>query len=405
MYKVTFVLLLFISCFSGHILFKPQVSIYLALLFFLNKYDKDYSKKRILLVSNMYPSKKNKHYGSFVKNVYNLLKEDNFIINKNTITKHSNKFVKLLAYIKLHLITIIDGTIGCYDYIYIHFVSHSSLGGVIVKKIKPNIKLILNPHGNDIVPDFDFEEKNVKRSKKYLKEADTIVVPSRYFATVVKENYKIKEDKIFIYPSGGVNTTKFKKIDKDTAKNNCGLDKKKSYIGFVSRFEKDKGYDTFVEAINILVNEENITKYHFVMVGSGSEEEILQKLIKKYKIGKYITIKNMVTQDELVNIYNSLDIFVLPTFRKSDSLTLVGLEAMACEIPVIVANNYGPTDYVKDGVNGYFFEPKSSRDLVDKIVKVSMSKSLNKIVKEGRKTAILYDAENTKNRIIEVFSD
>ena len=114
--------MILISCFSGHILFKPQVSIYLALLFFLNKYDENYNKKRILLVSNMYPSKKNKHYGSFVKNVYNLLKDNNFIINKITMDKHSNKIIKLLAYLKLHLKTIIYGTLGCYDYIYVHFI-------------------------------------------------------------------------------------------------------------------------------------------------------------------------------------------------------------------------------------------------------------------------------------------
>ncbi len=404
-YKVTFLLMVFISFFSGHILFKPQVSIYLALLFFLNKYDKDYNKKRILLVSNMYPSNKNKHYGSFVKNVYNLLKNDDFIIAKNTITKHNNKFTKLLAYIKLYLVTIIEGVIGCYDYIYIHFVSHSSPGGIIVKKIKPNIKLILNAHGNDVVADFDFEKKNVKRSKKYLQQADMVVVPSNYFASVMKKDYKIKENKIFIYPSGGVNTTKFKKNDMTESKKACGLDKNKSYIGFVSRFEKDKGHDTFVEAINILVNEKKITKYNYVMVGNGKEEKKLLNLIKKYKLNKYITIRNMVTQDELVNIYNSLDLFVLPTFRKSDSLTLVGLEAMACEVPLIVANNYGPTDYVKDGVNGFFFTPQDAKDLVDKIIKVSKSKSLNKVNKEARKTAIEYDAENTKERIKRVFSD
>ena len=53
-------------------------------------------------------------------------------------------------------------------------------------------------------------------------------------------------------------------------------------------------------------------------------------------------------QEYLVNIYNSLDIFVFPTYRKSESLGLVGLEAMACETLVIASNNYGPTDYIKD---------------------------------------------------------
>ena len=403
MYKVIFCLMLFISCFSGHILFKPQVSIYLSLLFFLNKYDKDYKKKRILLVSNMYPSSKNKHYGSFVKNVYNLLNDNDYIMSKCTITKHNNKIIKLLAYVKLYSLTILKGVFGCYDYIYIHFVSHSSLGGIIVKKIKPNIKLVLNAHGNDIVADYDFEEKNILRSKKYLKEADIVVVPSNYFAKVVKNTYKIDSKKIFIYPSGGVDTQKFKAIPSIQAKEKSGLDIKNSYIGYISRIEKNKGYDTFVKAINELVNIKKIKKYKYIIVGSGLENDKLINLITKYKLEKYIEIKNFLSQDELVYIYNSLDIFIFPTYRKSDSLGLVGLEAMACEVPLIAANNYGPTDYVKDEINGFFFKPKDYKDLVSQIIKVSNLKNKKDLLKEERKTALEYDVNSTKSKIIEVF--
>ncbi len=402
-YKNIFLFLLFISCFSGHILFKPQVSIYLALLFFLNKYDRDYNKKRILLVSNMYPSTKNKHYGSFVKNVYYLLLDNNYIVTKNTMSKHENKIIKLLAYIKLHTITILRGLFGSYDYVYVHFISHSSLGGIIVKKLKPSIKLVLNAHGNDVVADYDFEEKNINRSRKYLKYADTVIVPSNYFAIIVNKEYKVSNDKIFIYPSGGINSSKFISIDKELAKEKANLDKNYSYIGYISRFEKNKGYDTLIKSINELKSNKKFNKYKYIMVGTGSEEDQLLKLIKKNKLEDLVIIRNMVTQDDLVYIYNSLDIFVFPTYRKSESLGLVGLEAMACQIPVIAANNYGPTDYVKDGVNGFLFKPKDYKELTKTIVKVTNEKDIDRIIEEARKTALEYDIEKTKENILKVF--
>ena len=405
MYKITFILMILISCFSGHILFKPQVSIYLALLFFLNKYDENYYKKRILLVSNMYPSKKNKHYGSFVKNVYNLLKDNNFIINKITMNKHSNKIIKLLAYLKLHLKTIIYGTLGCYDYIYVHFISHSSLGAVIVKKLKPNIKLVLNAHGNDVVADYDFEEKNILRSKKYLKEADLVIVPSKYYKKVMINNYDIDEDLIKIYPSGGVNTKLFIPKDKIEAKKGANLDPDMNYIGYISRIEKNKGYDTFIEAINELNNKKLVSNTKFIIVGKGDEEPILNELIEKYKLNDLIIKKDMVLQKELVDIYNSLDLFIFPTYRKSESLGLVGLEAMSCKIPVLAAENYGPTDYIVNNKNGFFFKPQDSKTLSKKIISILKRKDLNTILDNARLKAIEYDVENTKNEIISIFNN
>lgn len=398
-YKFSFILLLIISFFSGHILFKPQVSIYLALLFFLNKYDEDYNKKRILLVSNMYPTRRNKHYGSFVKNVYNLLVINNIIVDKITIDKYHNKIMKLLSYIKLHSLTILYGIFNHYDYIYVHFISHSSTGAVIVKKIKPNIKLVLNAHGNDIVPDIKIDEKNVIRSKKYLRYADTVVVPSNYFKNVLIKEYKVNKDIIFIYPSGGVDTNMFIPIDKKEAKKQAWLDEKTKYIGYISRIENNKGYDTFIKMINELKNE----KYKFIILGKGDEEPNMLELIRKYKIEDKITRLDMIPQKDLVYVYNSLELFIFPTYRKSESLGLVGLEAMSCKVPVIAANNYGPTDYIEDNINGFYFKPKDYKDLAKRVKEVLKKKDINKILDNARKTAIKYDINNTKNRILEVF--
>ena len=115
----------------------------------------------------------------------------------------------------------------------------------------------------------------------------------------------------------------------------------------------------------------------------------------------------MVSQDELVSIYNSLDIFVFPTYRKSESLGLVGLEAMACEVLVIASKNYGPTDYVVDNKNGKFFKPKDHKDLADKIIamkKMNNEEKNNRKIK-ARETAIKYDTKNTKELILKVFKE
>lgn len=53
----------------------------------------------------------------------------------------------------------------------------------------------------------------------------------------------------------------------------------------------------------------------------------------------------------LGDFYRSLDVFVIPSAQ--EGFGIVGIEAMACGVPVISTRCGGPEDYVADGVNGY----------------------------------------------------
>ena len=74
------------------------------------------------------------------------------------------------------------------------------------------------------------------------------------------------------------------------------------------------------------------------MVGVGEDEEKANALIQEYHLENVIKKYPMQTQKELALFYSAIDIFCFPTYRKSDSLGLVGLEAMACGTPVITSN-------------------------------------------------------------------
>lgn len=404
-YKFSIILFILTSLITGHVITEPMVSIYVALLFVLCKNNNVSNKKRILLVSNMYPSSKYKFYGSFVKNTKDILEDNSFEIDVVAKYKETSFIRKLYSYITFYMKGTLKGIFNNYDYIYVHYISHSTPGIIIPKLTSKNTKLILNAHGNDVVADFDFEKKNIKRSRKFIKYADKIIVPSNYYKKIMLEDYNLNSDMVYVYPSGGVNTSKFKKISKSKAKKESKLSSKYKYIGYISRIEKDKGYDTFLKMIKELEKSNQIGNKRFLIIGMGSEENEMHSLIDKLNIRKYLEIRNMCAQDELVNIYNSLDIFVFPTYRKSESLGLVGLEAMACETFVIASKNYGPTDYVKNNYNGFFFKPKSEKDLMKQILKYEkLSKDeLNKIAKNARETAISYDSVNTKEKLLEVF--
>ena len=112
--------------------------------------------------------------------------------------------------------------------------------------------------------------------------------------------------------------------------------------------EKNKGWDTLLNVLSKLKKDKKLNNIKLLFVGSGMEEQDFLSLMRKNHLEKDVIVKPFVTQDELVNYYNALDLFIFPTKRRSESLGLVGLEAMACKTFVIGCNLYGPKEYLKN---------------------------------------------------------
>ncbi|MGN1181930.1 MAG: glycosyltransferase family 4 protein [Faecalibacillus sp.] len=354
--------------------------------------------KKILIISNMYPSKKYKHYGIFVENTAQILKNNGYHVTVSALRKKDNKIGKLIGYGWFYLKAIVLSMFQNYDYLYAHYVSHCALLIKIIKKIKPNIKLIINVHGNDVVPENDHDKQFIPIVKEIMPMVDVCITPSVYFQNVMIHDYHLPKYRVKVFPSGGINQKIFKHYE--NTKEEYQLDTNKQTIGYVGRYEIRKGWEIFLEAIHML---DDLDNYQIIMVGTGNEEDQVNQLIKKY----HLDVKKypMQNQKELAKIYSAIDIFCFPTYRKSESLGLVGLEAMACGAITITSNMAGPTSYIKDGINGFFFEAKNTNDLKEKISYVSTmpKKEKEKIKKEALETVREYSVENISNILLDIF--
>jgi glycosyltransferase involved in cell wall biosynthesis len=58
---------------------------------------------------------------------------------------------------------------------------------------------------------------------------------------------------------------------------------------------------------------------------------------------------------ELIALYQGSQIFALPTV--GDCYSMVGMEAMACGVPVVISDIGGISDIVSDGQTGYLCKP------------------------------------------------
>ena len=202
----------------------------------------------------------------------------------------------------------------------------------------------------------------------YYNNMSLVMVPSK---NALNEINRIKSKTHKELVALGINFKKFKKSLK-TFK-----EKKDINIAYVGRLAPEKDLITLKRAFEKL--EKNNKNINLIFIGDGSQD------IKGQLKGRKIKITGFV--DNVENHLKKTDIFVLPSLTETTSLATI--EAMACGIPVITTRVGDLENYVKDRVNGYFFEKGNAKELASKIEILIKNKKLRKRFGENaRKSAL-----------------
>lgn len=117
-------------------------------------------------------------------------------------------------------------------------------------------------------------------------------------------------------------------------------------IGCVANFVDWKDQITLIRAIEILVQDGHFENIRVSFVGSGVTKQYCQNYINKHELAKYFIFEKEVHHSKLVNYYNSLDLFVLPSFF--EGFGCVFTEAAACGVPFMGCKNQGYSEYIAD---------------------------------------------------------
>lgn len=141
-----------------------------------------------------------------------------------------------------------------------------------------------------------------------------------------------------------------------------------------------KGFEYLINAFqDVLKEQKNV---QLTIVGSGPLEKKLKKLIKVLRIQNNVKIIKNISDDKLLRLYNSSDLFVLPSIVDSqgntEGLGVVLLEAMACKLPVIGSNIGGIPDIIQDGETGLLVTEKDISELSRAILDIIEDEKLRK---------------------------
>jgi glycosyltransferase involved in cell wall biosynthesis len=205
------------------------------------------------------------------------------------------------------------------------------------------------------IPYKSINEKLIKKELDEYEIADFISVPSIFAKNSFLEK-KFLNTKLIQVPLG-VNLNDFYRFKNKEKKN-------KLRIIYVGQLSVRKGIIYLLEAFDELTNTKKYNNIELVCIGDIDFE--IEKKIKNFKKNNRIFFLGSKKQQDLINYYNSSDIFILPSLE--EGLAMVQLQALACGVPVISTKNSGAEDIIENNTNGLIIEPFSVNDIKDKIV-------------------------------------
>lgn len=249
------------------------------------------------------------------------------------------------------------------DFDIIH--SHDSLSAYYFLNLKsPKKILTIHSKGTQVseMKECNFRSKYFqdrllefsKREAEAFLNFDLITFPSNaareIFLQEIKFNNANFEKTKIIY--NGIDQERIRNIQADDVLNKYKIQKNNYDITLlnVAQHVKPKNIDLIIKSLKILRDEFN-TKALLVNIGEGYLTEDYKSLIEIYKLSEQVKFLGMISNDDVIKLMKSLDIFI----QASEKVVfdLVVLEALVSGIKVIVSEEGGNKEII-NGVNGTF---------------------------------------------------
>lgn len=252
-----------------------------------------------------------------------------------------------------------------------------------------------------------FTWENIKQSysgrkrkieKKVLKKSTGAIAGNREGQQILKE-LGFKED-IAVIPQYGINPDVFYPQDGKGLREKLSL-QGRFIIGYVGRLLPEKNIASLIQALANLPE-----TCVLIIIGSGSEEETLQRQVEKLELSDRVNFIPAVSYEDIPKYMNLFDTLVLPSITTNSWKEQFGRvlpEAMACQTPVIGSDSGEIPNVI--GKAGLVFPEGNVQKLTTAIKKLLTDKSFyNLIAAQGAKRALqLYTNEAIAGQMNDFF--
>lgn len=165
---------------------------------------------------------------------------------------------------------------------------------------------------------------------------------------------------------------------------------------FVSRLVWEKNLELYADVVKSATEKNRNIKA--VVVGDGPAMDGMKKLLPGAVFTGFLKDK------ELSEAYASCDIFLFPS--DTETFGNVTLEAMACGLPVIVADAPGGKSLVVEGKNGFVANVKKQDKFLHHVLQLAEDQELrNRMGTSSREISLQYSREAINNQLLNDYRD
>ena len=259
-----------------------------------------------------------------------------------------------------------------------------------------DLSLVLHPQTH--------QKRSVRRGRRRLplmvRTADAVIVPTESVAAEVSEHLKITRDKVFAVPEAA--RASFRPTDETEAaavRRRIGV--RENFLLAVGTIEPRKNLLVLISAFDALTRVQPDSDLQLVIAGGrGWLSGPLFEALEKSPVRSRILLTDYLHDDELRGLYSSCRAFVYPSIY--EGFGLPPLEAMACGAPVVASGI--PALIETLGTAPQFFDPQSSEELVESILRVTNEHGLRqRLIAAGISQAEKYSWERTAQATLEVY--
>lgn len=128
------------------------------------------------------------------------------------------------------------------------------------------------------------------------------------------------------------------------------------------------GIDVIARAFTLAA--ERSPELRLVMLGGGSQESLIRKILNDAGVLDRVTFPGSVNQADLPGWYHSADLYISASHSDGTSISL--LEALASGTPALVSDIPGNREWIEPGVHGWWFadgDPQALAEMINHSLK------------------------------------
>src|SRR5437867_1485243 len=235
------------------------------------------------------------------------------------------------------------------DLLHCHYAIPHSVSAFLAKSMLNPRKLpvVTTLHGTDITL-VGADRSYLPITRFSIERSDGVTAVSRYLQDATYKTFAVRNEIEVIY--NFVNCDSYQPAGSDGLRERYAPRGEKILI-HVSNFRAVKRPADVVEIFALVQREIPAV---LLMVGDGPERSSAEWIARNHRIQEKVHFLGK--QDNIEELIAISDLLLLPS--DNESFGLVALEAMACEVPVVVSRVGGLPEVVTDGVEGFLVEPR-----------------------------------------------